>query len=125
MHSINGYVYGNEPMITVRRGQRVRWYTIDMGTEVDLHTPHWHGNTLVAMGMRTDVVQLLPGGMVTADMRPDDAGHLAVPLPRRRPHPRGHADALPRGRLTEARRAGDPTRIAGPATSRAPSGRAL
>ena len=74
MHSINGYVYGNEPMITVRKGQRVRWYTIDMGTEVDLHTPHWHGNTVVAMGMRTDVVQLLPGGMVTADMQPDDAG---------------------------------------------------
>jgi FtsP/CotA-like multicopper oxidase with cupredoxin domain len=74
MHSINGYVYGNEPMITVKRSQRVRWYTFDMGTEVDLHTPHWHGNTLVAMGMRTDVIQLLPGGMITADMRPDDAG---------------------------------------------------
>ena len=74
MHSINGYVYGNQPLPVVRVGQRVRWYTMAMGTEVDLHTPHWHGNTVTVSGMRTDVIQLLPAGMVTADMRPDDPG---------------------------------------------------
>jgi manganese oxidase len=74
MHSINGYVYGNMPMITIHRGARVRWYTMDMGTEVDLHSPHWHGNTLLVNGMRMDVVQLLPGGMVTGTMVPDDPG---------------------------------------------------
>jgi hephaestin len=45
-----------------------------MGNEVDLHTPHWHGNTVLAMGMRTDVVSLLPAAMVVADMEPDDPG---------------------------------------------------
>src|SRR5262249_54544528 len=74
MHSINGYVFGNGPMMTMHRGQRVRWYVMSMGTEVDLHTPHWHGNTVTVMGMRQDVVQLLPAGMVVADMRPDDPG---------------------------------------------------
>jgi len=74
MHSINGYVYGNQPLPTIRVGQRVRWYTMAMGTEVDLHTPHWHGNTVTVGGMRTDVIQLLPAGMVTADMVPDDPG---------------------------------------------------
>ncbi len=74
MHSINGYVFGNQPMLTLRRGQHVRWYEFDMGTEVDLHTPHWHGNDVVAMGMRTDVLSLLPAAMVTADMVPDDPG---------------------------------------------------
>jgi FtsP/CotA-like multicopper oxidase with cupredoxin domain len=74
MHSINGYVCGNQPLPTIRIGQRVRWYTMSMGTEVDLHTPHWHGNTLTANGMRTDTIQLLAAGMVTADMVPDDAG---------------------------------------------------
>jgi manganese oxidase len=74
MHSINGYVYGSQPMPSVRVGQRVRWYTMSMGTEVDLHTPHWHGNTVTVGGMRTDVIQLLPAGMVTADMAPDDPG---------------------------------------------------
>jgi hypothetical protein len=62
MHSINGYVYGNMPLgaasregMTVGRGEHVRWYLMAMGTEVDLHTPHWYGNTVVANGMRTDV----------------------------------------------------------------------
>ncbi|MFN8123314.1 MAG: multicopper oxidase domain-containing protein [Thermoleophilia bacterium] len=74
MHSINGYVYGTGPMVTLRRGAHVRWYVMSMGTEVDLHTPHWHGNTVTVSGMRMDVVSLLPASMVVADMVPDDPG---------------------------------------------------
>ncbi len=74
MHSVNGYVYGNQPVVTLRRGSHVRWYVMSMGTEVDLHTPHWHGNDVTVNGMRMDVVSLLPAGMVTADMVPDDPG---------------------------------------------------
>jgi len=81
MHNINGYVFGNQPLgseaghgMTVRKGERVRWYVIGMGTEVDLHTPHWHGNTAVINGMRTDVASLLPAEMVVADMTVDDPG---------------------------------------------------
>jgi manganese oxidase len=74
MHGINGYVYGNQPLMTSRAGERVRWYMMGMGTEVDLHTPHWHGQTVTWMGMRTDVVDLLPASMKTADMRPDNVG---------------------------------------------------
>jgi manganese oxidase len=54
--------------------ERVRWYTMGMGTEVDLHTPHWHGNTVLSEGMRTDVLDLLPATMHVADMQPDAAG---------------------------------------------------
>src|SRR3954470_8183785 len=74
MHSINGYVFGNQPLMTAKSGERVRWYVMSLGTEVDLHTPHWHGQTVTSMGMRTDVVQLLAGGMQTADMQPDNLG---------------------------------------------------
>ncbi|TFD42990.1 copper oxidase [Cryobacterium sp. TMT2-10] len=76
MHSINGYVFANQPIdsLTMKKGERVRWYVMGMGTEVDLHTPHWHGNTVTALGMRTDVVSLLPASMMVADMVPDDAG---------------------------------------------------
>ena len=73
-HSINGYLFGNMPMINLHRGERVRWYVMGMGTEVDLHTPHWHGNTVSVGGMRMDVVDLLPASMVVADMVPDDPG---------------------------------------------------
>jgi hephaestin len=75
MHSINGYVYANGPVMRMRTGERVRWYVMSMGSEVDLHTPHWHGNTVTTtMGMRTDVLTLLAGSMQTADMQPDDPG---------------------------------------------------
>lgn len=74
MHSVNGYVFGNQPMLTLRKGERVRWYLMAMGTEVDLHTPHWHGNDVVVAGMRMDVVSLLPASMITADMVPDNPG---------------------------------------------------
>jgi FtsP/CotA-like multicopper oxidase with cupredoxin domain len=76
MHTMNGYVFGNLPIatMTANKGERVRWYLSGMGTEVDLHTPHWHGNTVVSNGMRTDVVSLLPMTMVTADMKADNPG---------------------------------------------------
>ena len=74
MHSINGYVYGNLPGLTMSRGDRVRWNVMGMGTEVDLHTPHWHGNTVLFHGLRQDVVELLPATTLVADMKPDDPG---------------------------------------------------
>lgn len=76
MHSINGYVFGNGPLnaMTMKKGERVRWYVMGMGTEVDLHTPHWHGNTLIWSGMRSDMVELLPMSMKVLDMVPDDVG---------------------------------------------------
>ncbi|MBV9012466.1 MAG: multicopper oxidase domain-containing protein [Pseudonocardiales bacterium] len=74
MHAINGFVYGNGPMMTMRLGQRVRWYVMSIGNEVDVHTPHWHGNTVIAAGMRTDTISLLPAAMVVADMVPDNPG---------------------------------------------------
>jgi hephaestin len=74
MHSINGYVYGNLPGLTMNVGERVRWYMLGMGTEVDLHTPHWHGNTGTWAGMRSDIVELLPASMKVFDMTPDADG---------------------------------------------------
>lgn len=73
-HAINGFIYGNGAMPTLKQGSRVRWFLMDMGNEVDLHTPHWHGNTAQVMGMRTDVVSMLPGTMVTADLSTSNPG---------------------------------------------------
>ncbi|MDA7940732.1 MAG: multicopper oxidase domain-containing protein [Nitrosopumilus sp.] len=74
MHGINGYVYGNQPVPELVAGERVRWYLIGLGTEVDLHTPHWHGQTVLWDGHRTDVVELMPASMKTVDMVPDNPG---------------------------------------------------
>jgi FtsP/CotA-like multicopper oxidase with cupredoxin domain len=74
MHGINGFVFGNLPGLKMEAGERVRWYLMDMGNEVDLHTPHWHGQTVLVNGNRTDVVELLPASMKVADMVPDNPG---------------------------------------------------
>ena len=74
MHSINGFVYGNLPGLEMNVGERVRWYVVGMGNEVDLHTPHWHGQTVEYMGMRMDMVELLPMSMLAVDMVPDEPG---------------------------------------------------
>ena len=42
--------------------------------EDDLHTPHWHGNTLLENGLRRDTVELLAARLKVADMTPDNPG---------------------------------------------------
>ncbi|MGH7623701.1 MAG: multicopper oxidase domain-containing protein, partial [Gemmatimonadaceae bacterium] len=74
--TINGYLRGAMPLsaLTVRRGQRVRWYVMASTNDFDAHSPHWHGNTLLIGGMRTDVTQVAFMQMVVADMVPDNVG---------------------------------------------------
>ncbi len=74
MHTMNGYVYDNLPGLNMKVGEKVRWYQIALGTEVDMHTPHWHGNTLLSAGQRVDVLNLLPATHITVDMTPDNPG---------------------------------------------------
>ena len=45
--SINGYIFGNMPMMTMKQGDRVRWYVATLGDFNNAHTPHWHGNTVL------------------------------------------------------------------------------
>jgi len=68
-HTINGRLFGNLHGLVARQGDRVRWYLVDLGNEVDQHTPHWHGEQLTLEGRtHADVVELLPGSMRTGDM---------------------------------------------------------
>ena len=71
--TINGYSYGHTPGLTMKVGERVRWYVMG-STNFEFHAPHWHGNVVVTNHMRTDVGMLLPMGMFVADMVPDNPG---------------------------------------------------
>jgi FtsP/CotA-like multicopper oxidase with cupredoxin domain len=74
-HAINGRFFGNLTGLTMYLNQRVRWYLVALGSEVDLHTPHWHGEKVLLEGRTyTDVVELLPASMKTADMIADNPG---------------------------------------------------
>jgi manganese oxidase len=71
--TLNGLSFGNLKGLTMRVGERVRWYLMG-STDFEMHAPHWHGNVVTINGMRTDVASITPMGMVTADMVPDNAG---------------------------------------------------
>lgn len=72
--AINGYIYGTGPMMTMKKGERVRWYLVALGEQFSVHSPHWHGNVVSHDGKRTDVVPLMQAQMETVDMVPDNPG---------------------------------------------------
>jgi hypothetical protein len=73
-YGINGYIFGNLPGLVMKQGEKVRWYLLGMGSEKDLHSAHWHGKVVSDKMRTTDVVELMPGSMVTMDMLADNPG---------------------------------------------------
>lgn len=108
MESMNGYTYGHLPGLTMREGDRVRWYLM-ANTNFEIHAPHWHGNVVTLNGMRTDVTSLMTMGMQIADMVADNPGkwmfhchvnvHLAAGM-------QAFFEVLPRAGADVAERAG-------------------
>ncbi|KAG2463685.1 HEPH protein, partial [Polypterus senegalus] len=88
--SINGYMHGSLPGLEMCVGSAVSWHLFGMGSEADVHTAFFHGQTLTVRHQRTDVVSLFPATFVTANMYPSNAGkwllscqvneHLAGPV---------------------------------------------
>ena len=73
-HAINGRIFGNLNGYEVKIGDRVRWHVAALGNEQDNHTVHWHGQTVLNQGHRTDVIEVLPASMVSVDMTPRSLG---------------------------------------------------
>lgn len=71
--TMNGLSFGNLKGLTVKQGERVRWYLFAL-TGFEMHAPHWHGQTVLLNHMRTDVSSLTPMEMTIADMVPDNPG---------------------------------------------------
>lgn len=74
LDTINGLIEANVPGLTMKKGERVRWYLFANSNDDDMHTVHWHGSTGLYMHMRTDTVSLTPMGMAIADIVPDTPG---------------------------------------------------
>ena len=49
MNGINGRIYGNLKGISMATGQKINWYLLSLGTEVDMHNVHFHGQTVLAV----------------------------------------------------------------------------
>jgi len=87
MYTINGYQYGNLPGLVMKAGERIRWYVAAVGSDGEVHTVHWHGNTVTAYGRHTDTVALLPGSSRAVTMEPDNPGKWLLHC-----HVNGHSD---------------------------------
>ncbi|MXS85884.1 copper oxidase [Nitrosomonas sp. HPC101] len=74
-HTINGRIFGNLSGFETTLGQRVRWHLMALGNEVDNHTVHWHGQTVLDHDRRTDVIELMPASMKSVDMVPRSPGN--------------------------------------------------
>ncbi|KAK7110957.1 hephaestin-like protein [Littorina saxatilis] len=77
MHTINGYIYSNNPVIEVPQYGLVDWHLMSLGNDVDIHSVHFHGNEIVMFetGKHTkDVTQLFPGIFETVRMNATLAG---------------------------------------------------
>jgi len=73
-YTTNGFIRGTLPLLTMKKGERVRWYMLANSNEDDVHAPHWHGQTVLFNSMRSDTLSLAPMGMMVADMTPDNPG---------------------------------------------------
>ncbi|XP_071964976.1 hephaestin-like protein [Antedon mediterranea] len=77
MHGINGFIYTNLKGLEMIKGETVDWYLISMGTDVDLHSVHFHAQTVTYQTdttQRADVFELFPGVYKTIEMEPDNVG---------------------------------------------------
>ncbi|XP_045205277.2 hephaestin-like protein [Mercenaria mercenaria] len=70
-HSINGYLYGNQPGIVFNEGDYVAWYIFGFGAVEDIHTVHFHGQLYLrktTVTTRRDVTELFAGTYETVEM---------------------------------------------------------
>nr|XP_039331519.1 hephaestin isoform X5 [Saimiri boliviensis boliviensis] len=77
MHAINGKLYANLRGLTMYQGERVAWYMLAMGQDVDLHTIHFHAESFLyrnGENYRADVVDLFPGTFEVVEMVASNPG---------------------------------------------------
>ena len=58
--AMNGFMYGNQPGLSMCQGDSVMWYLFSAGNEVDIHGIYFSGNTFLSRGERRDTANLFP-----------------------------------------------------------------
>ncbi|XP_044526781.1 ceruloplasmin [Gracilinanus agilis] len=78
MHSMNGFLFGNLPGITMCMEDRVKWYFFGIGDIYGKHSIFLHGQTLDYLGHRVDTLSLLPASMVDVYMVAKSVGEWMI-----------------------------------------------
>lgn len=77
---MNGLLYGNLNGLTMCIADRVAWHVLGLGTEVDIHSLTFNGQTVSVTENRVQSVSILPGTFKTLHMTPDNVGKLEFVL---------------------------------------------
>lgn len=75
---MNGFMYGNQPGLSMCQGDSVMWYLFSAGNEADVHGIYFSGNTYESRGERRDTANLFPQTSLTLSMQPDTKGSFQV-----------------------------------------------
>ncbi|XP_051962699.1 hephaestin-like protein 1a isoform X2 [Xyrauchen texanus] len=71
MHGINGKLYANLHGLNMTENDKTEWYLLGMGSEVDMHTVHFHAQSFIYktdQPHRADVFDLFPGTFQTIEL---------------------------------------------------------
>ncbi|XP_045395399.1 ceruloplasmin-like [Lemur catta] len=68
MYSINGYIYGNLPPLTMCAEDRIKWHFVGIGGAANDHSIYLHGQTLISRNHRKDTIMVFPASLEDAFM---------------------------------------------------------
>lgn len=81
MNSINGRVFGNVDGLVMWEGDVVAWYLLGLGSSLDYHPVHFHGQTFTFRTDRVhrgDVMEVFPSTSAAVQMLCDNPGTWIV-----------------------------------------------
>lgn len=74
MHSINGYVYCNGPTMQLQPGETKRLFVMGFGSEVDMHSPVFVGQSLKNRGSSVYSPGVMPATTYVVNMEAGSPG---------------------------------------------------
>ncbi|KAJ7412582.1 hypothetical protein WISP_95318 [Willisornis vidua] len=74
LHTINGYINGSLPGLTLCLKKHVHWHVIGLGSGPEVHSIFFEGHTFLVRGHRLSSLEISPATYLTAQTMPGTAG---------------------------------------------------
>ncbi|XP_063273022.1 coagulation factor VIII [Prinia subflava] len=74
LHTINGYINGSLPGLTLCLKKQVHWHVIGLGSGPEVHSIFFEGHTFLVRGHRLSSLEISPATYLTAQTMPGTAG---------------------------------------------------
>uniref|UniRef100_A0A8B9GNQ2 Coagulation factor VIII n=1 Tax=Amazona collaria TaxID=241587 RepID=A0A8B9GNQ2_9PSIT len=74
LHTINGYINGSLPGLTLCLKKQVHWHVIGLGTGAEVHSIFFEAHTFLVRSHRLSSLEISPATYLTAQIMPGTAG---------------------------------------------------